>query len=79
MQPVVQERGGTLLIDLPSPRAVGYYEDANAPGDPFVSMAYATLSIRWCGWRPATRALGNRSRRRIVLASDRYLETGAPV
>ena len=43
MHPVVQERGGTLLIDLPSPRVVGYYEDANAPGDPYVSMAYATL------------------------------------
>jgi hypothetical protein len=43
IRPVVQERGGTLLIDLPSPRVVGYYEDANAPGDPYVAMAYATL------------------------------------
>jgi len=43
MQPVVQERGGTLSIDLPSPRVVGYYEDANASGDPYVAMAYATL------------------------------------
>jgi hypothetical protein len=39
----VQERRGTLIIDLPSPRVVGYYEDANARGDPYVSMAYATL------------------------------------
>ncbi len=30
-QPAVQDRGSTLLIDLPSPRVVGYYEDANAP------------------------------------------------
>jgi hypothetical protein len=43
MQPAVQERRGTLIIDLPSPRVVGYYEDANARGDPYVSMAYATL------------------------------------
>ena len=43
MQPLVQERGSTLLIDLPSPRVVGYYEDANARGDPYVAMAYATL------------------------------------
>ena len=43
MQPIVQDRGSTLSIDLPSPRVVGYYEDANAPGDPYVSMAYATL------------------------------------
>ena len=43
-QPAVQDRGSTLLIDLPSPRVVGYYEDANARGDPYVSMAYATLS-----------------------------------
>jgi hypothetical protein len=43
MQPVVQARGSTLLIDLPAPRVVGYYEDANAHGDPYVSMAYATL------------------------------------
>ena len=43
MQPAVQDRGSTLLIDLPSPRVVGYYEDANARGDPYVSMAYATL------------------------------------
>ena len=42
-QPVVQDRHGTLLIDLPSPRVVGYYEDANAVGDPYVAMAYATL------------------------------------
>lgn len=42
-QPVVKERRGTQLIDLPSPRVVGYYEDANALGDPYVSMAYATL------------------------------------
>lgn len=43
MQPAVQERRGTLVIDLPSPRVVGYYEDANAIGDPYVSMAYDTL------------------------------------
>ena len=43
MQPVVQEHRGTVSIDLPSPRVVGYYEDANARGDPYVSMAYATL------------------------------------
>ena len=43
MQPTVRERNGTLSIDLPSPRVVGYYEDANARGDPYVSMAYATL------------------------------------
>jgi hypothetical protein len=42
-QPAVHDRGSTLLIDLPSPRVVGYYEDANARGDPYVSMAYATL------------------------------------
>jgi hypothetical protein len=39
----VQELSGTVQIDLPSPRVVGYYEDANALGDPYVSMAYATL------------------------------------
>jgi hypothetical protein len=44
MQPEVQERRGTLFIALPSPRVVGYYEDANAPGDPYVAMAYATLT-----------------------------------
>jgi hypothetical protein len=43
MQPVMQERSGTLSIDLPSPRVVGYYEDANSPGDPYAAMAYATL------------------------------------
>lgn len=43
MQPEVRERRGTVSIDLPSPRVVGYYEDANARGDPYVSMAYATL------------------------------------
>ena len=43
MQPVVHERSGTVLIDLPSPRVVGYYDDANTPGDPYVAMAYATL------------------------------------
>jgi hypothetical protein len=43
MQPAMQERRGQLIIDLPSPRVVGYYEDANARGDPYVSMAYATL------------------------------------
>jgi hypothetical protein len=43
MLPAVHDRSGTLLIDLPSPRVVGYYEDANARGDPYVSMAYATL------------------------------------
>ncbi len=42
-QPAVQDRDGTVAIDLPSPRVVGYYEDANARGDPYVSMAYATL------------------------------------
>jgi hypothetical protein len=43
MQPAVRERSGTLSIALPSPRVVGYYEDANSPGDPYVAMAYATL------------------------------------
>ena len=43
MQPIVNTRSRTLVIDLPSPRVVGYYEDANALGDPFVSMAYDTL------------------------------------
>jgi len=43
LQPIVNERGSTLTIDLPSPRVVGYYEDANAIGDPYVSMAYDTL------------------------------------
>jgi hypothetical protein len=43
MQPIVTARGNTLAIDLPSPRVVGYYEDANAIGDPYVSMAYDTL------------------------------------
>jgi hypothetical protein len=42
-QPTVRDQRGTLSIDLPSPRVVGYYEDANALGDPYVSMAYATL------------------------------------
>jgi hypothetical protein len=39
----VQERGKATLALGASPRVVGYYEDANAPGDPYVSMAYATL------------------------------------
>ena len=43
LRPDVQERPGALSIALPSPRVVGYYEDANAPGDPYVAMAYATL------------------------------------
>ena len=43
IQPVVQERSGTLFIDLPSPNVVGYYEDANTPGDPYAAMAYASL------------------------------------
>ncbi len=43
MQPNVQERNGTLDIALPSPRVVGYYENAHTLGDPFVAMAYATL------------------------------------
>jgi hypothetical protein len=42
-QPVVQERRGWLQISLPSPRVVGYYEDANTSGDPFVAMAYDML------------------------------------
>lgn len=42
-QPDVHARRGTLRIALPSPRVVGYYEDANTPGDPFVAMAYAIL------------------------------------
>jgi hypothetical protein len=41
--PDVQVTGSRLNIALPSPRVVGYYEDANTPGDPFVAMAYATL------------------------------------
>ncbi|NTU65665.1 MAG: hypothetical protein HGB05_20260, partial [Chloroflexi bacterium] len=43
MRPDVQERPGALSIAQPSPRVVGYYEDANAPGDPYVAMAYAIL------------------------------------
>jgi len=43
MQPDVHPRDSALYIGLPSPRVVGYYEDANAPGDPYVAMAYATL------------------------------------
>ncbi len=40
----VHEGGRTALyIDLPSPRVVGYFEDANTPGDPYVAMAYAGL------------------------------------
>jgi hypothetical protein len=42
-QPAVQERRGKLQLSLPSPRVVGYYQDANTPGDPFVAMAYDTL------------------------------------
>ncbi|HTP08529.1 MAG TPA: hypothetical protein VMP08_09780 [Anaerolineae bacterium] len=43
MQPAVQDRLGTLLIDLPSPNVVGNYAEANGLGDPYVAMAYATL------------------------------------
>jgi hypothetical protein len=43
MQPDVRERNGTLNITLPSPRVVGYYEDARTLGDPYMAMAYATL------------------------------------
>ncbi len=43
-RPEVQESGGRLVIGLPSPRVVGYYEDASTPGDPYASMAYAILA-----------------------------------
>ena len=43
MQPIVNTRGDTLLIKLPSPNVVGDYAEANALGDPYVAMAYATL------------------------------------
>jgi hypothetical protein len=43
MQPIVRDRLGTLLIDLPSPNVVGNYAAANGLGDPYVAMAYATL------------------------------------
>ncbi|HSD82543.1 MAG TPA: hypothetical protein VLG46_01715 [Anaerolineae bacterium] len=42
-QPIAREESGTLYIDLPSPRVVGYYEDARSLGDPYTAMAYATL------------------------------------
>jgi hypothetical protein len=42
-QPDMRERRGTLHLGVPSPRVVGYYEDPNTLGDPYVAMAYATL------------------------------------
>lgn len=53
----VSAHGGAVVVRIPSPRVIGFYESPAAPGDPITSMAYDALI------RPVVRAASGDARR----------------